>query len=48
MRLAQQPGEEGVSDGQEAGAAVTISPWPTLWAPGPHRQATHSEKAGWR
>ena len=31
-RPAPRPGEEGVSHGQEVGAAVTVSPWPTLWA----------------
>ena len=40
--------EEGVSHGPEVGAAVTVSPWPTLWAPGPHSTVTHWGNAGGR
>ena len=32
-----------MSDGQEVGAAVTYSPWPTLWAPGPAARRGRSE-----
>ena len=34
-RSAPQPGEEEVSHGPGFGAAVTVNPWPTLWALGP-------------